>query len=242
MSTTLQPKIYRTVVGSKKYFSSFEGLVMAVFWHKRLSCIDELSAIIQAKGISLEVKVNLIKKNLPQEIQKLRDLWADILQESRSVAQEMELPPSTAEYKFKTCVVYKVLDFFLQELEDRFKAANSFCELFSPVLKYNSLNEKELKAKASTTVQNQYVRNIRKQHAWTSASHPVSFFFFCALLLTAVSAGRAVLGNVSETWQRAPLSRQRLNSLSLPAIVHSLASALDFADVIYEFANERARK
>ncbi|KAJ8887507.1 hypothetical protein PR048_013722 [Dryococelus australis] len=137
MSTTLQPKIYSTVVGLKKYFSSFQGLVMAVFWHKLLSCIDELNIIIQAKGISLEAEANLIK-NLQQEIQNLRDSWADILQESRLVAQEMKLLPvlpekstrlhsiatpdaseqSTAEDKFETCVVYRVLDFFLQDLED----------------------------------------------------------------------------------------------------------------------------
>ncbi|KAJ8891287.1 hypothetical protein PR048_010803 [Dryococelus australis] len=92
MSTTLPQKIYSTVVGLKKYFSSFEGLVMAVFWHKLLSCIDERSVIIPAKVTSVEVEVDLIR-NLQQEIQKLRDSWADILQESRLVAQEMELPP-----------------------------------------------------------------------------------------------------------------------------------------------------
>ncbi|KAJ8885070.1 hypothetical protein PR048_011266 [Dryococelus australis] len=145
MSTTLQPKIYSTVVGLNNYFYSFEGLAMAVFWHKLLSCIDERSVIIQAKEISLEVEVNLIK-SLKREIQKLRHLWADILQETRLVSQKMELPPVffffsekkkkkkkkrnrlhslatpdaskrlTAEDKFKTCIVYRVLDFFLQEL------------------------------------------------------------------------------------------------------------------------------
>ncbi|KAJ8880247.1 hypothetical protein PR048_016713, partial [Dryococelus australis] len=41
----------------------------------------------------------------------------------------------TAEDKFTTRVGYRMLDFFLEELEDRFEVADSFCELFSPVRK-----------------------------------------------------------------------------------------------------------
>ncbi|KAJ8879127.1 hypothetical protein PR048_019733 [Dryococelus australis] len=51
-------------------------------------------------------------KNLQQEIQKLRDSWADILHENWKID---------------------------------LKQQNYFCELFSSVQKYNSLNEKELK-------------------------------------------------------------------------------------------------
>nr|CAH7744211.1 unnamed protein product [Callosobruchus chinensis] len=44
MSTTLKSSVLNTVLGLKKYFSSFEGLLMAIFWHTVLSSIDERSA------------------------------------------------------------------------------------------------------------------------------------------------------------------------------------------------------
>ncbi|KAJ8887506.1 hypothetical protein PR048_013721 [Dryococelus australis] len=56
----------------------------------------------------------------------------------------------------------------------------------------------------------------------------IALRLFCTLPLT--------------TWQRASMSQQCLNSLSLLAIEHIVASTLDFRDVIDEFANKNARK
>ncbi|KAJ8889020.1 hypothetical protein PR048_008514 [Dryococelus australis] len=235
--------------------------------HERLSCIDERSVIIQAKGISREVEVNLIN-NLQQEIQKLGFSWADILQESRLVTQEMELPPFfffpfkkrnrlhsiatpdaseqlTAEDKFKTCVVYK---------------------LFRPVLKYSSLSEKELKVKAEDLVRQlksdlpvnlcdeivhlkhissvvfeskievdplKLLNSIHEKNLEPVIMNVcIALRLFCTLPFTVASAERAFskLGNVLSTWQRPSMSQQRLNSLSLLAIEHSLASTLDFTE------------
>ncbi|KAJ8889871.1 hypothetical protein PR048_009376, partial [Dryococelus australis] len=246
MSTTVQPKIYSTVLGLKKYFSSFERLVMAVFWYKLLSCIGERSVIIQTKGIYLEVEYRKFKNNL---------------QESRLVAQEMELPPVffsfekrnrlhsigtphvceqyTVEDKFKTCIVYRVLISFLQELEDRFKAANSFCELCSPHTS-SVVFESEIEVDPLKLLNSICEKNL--EPVFMNVCNALRLFR--TLLLTVASAEGAFskLGNVLKTWQRVSMSQQRINSLSLQAIEHSLASTLDFANVINKFANNKAKK
>ena len=170
LKSSLEPKAYNKVIGLKKYFSSFQGLCMTVFWFKVLGCINERSVIIQSQEISLDIQVKLIN-DLHEDMQRLRDSWTEIINESRLVVQTKKIPSSfpnpnkrsrpspssetlvnTEEENFKTNIVYRALDFILYDLKTRFEATNSLTELFSPILKFNSLEESDLKCKATKLV------------------------------------------------------------------------------------------
>lgn len=165
MSTSLKPAVLNTVRGLKKYFTSFEGLLMAIFWHKVLASIDERSVIIQSEAISLDVEMKLIN-DLRNDIQLLRDSWEKILEEAKTMAEVLKIPSSfqlnrasasvphqlSPEDKFRNEVVFVVLDFLLQNLDERFTAGTTFCELFSPILQFTNLEQDSLREKASTLV------------------------------------------------------------------------------------------
>lgn len=169
LKSSLGPKAYKTVIGLKKYFSSFQGLCMTVFWFKVLGCINERSVIIESQEISLDIQVKLIN-DLHEDMQRLRDSWTEIINKSRLVAQTMKIPSSfpnpnkrsrpcpssetlvnTEEANFKINIVYRALDFILYGLKTRFEATNSLTEFFSPILKFNS-EESDLKCKATKLV------------------------------------------------------------------------------------------
>lgn len=58
----------------KNYLSLFECVIMAIFLFKVFSSINERNGIIQTRGISFDVKYNLIKK-----LQIIRDKCLKIL-------------------------------------------------------------------------------------------------------------------------------------------------------------------
>lgn len=59
LSHTLPEKIYSEVKSIKKYFTSYKSLIMSSFWYKIL-CIDQRNVIIQKRGISLNIEINLL--------------------------------------------------------------------------------------------------------------------------------------------------------------------------------------
>lgn len=61
---------------------------MSSFWYKILSCIGQRNVIIQKRGISLDVEINLFS-DLKIDLQNIRDSWPQILFESQQVAKEM---------------------------------------------------------------------------------------------------------------------------------------------------------
>ncbi|CAH0390034.1 unnamed protein product [Bemisia tabaci] len=159
--TDLPLKSYSMAVGLKNYFSSFEGLIMTVFWQKILAMIDEKNVIIQSQGISLDIEIKLIQ-DLINDIQRLRDAWDQILEEARLVAEQLGISTSFVEKRgrlssesgeeplaiFRRDVFFPVLDFILQDLRSRFGAVNEIVELFTPILKYLSLDDDELRLKS----------------------------------------------------------------------------------------------
>lgn len=171
--TTLTPSARNIVLGLKKYFGSFKGLLMTSFWHKVLSGIDSKNTVIQSKGISLNTEVQLIK-DLLGEMQQLRDSWETIVHEAKIVAEAIKITPSfdtnfrrrgttdpmneidvqkQKEDDFKASVVFPVLDFIMTDLTTRFSAANSICDLFSPVLNFMDAKQDELEIKTKNLIE-----------------------------------------------------------------------------------------
>lgn len=167
MATGLTPSALNTTKGLKKYFRSYKGLLMTVFWHKILASIDNKNVVIQSKGISLDVETALIR-DLVQEMQHLRDSWESVVQEAKVVAEAVGVQPQFPENRkisiepeqdFRISVVYPVLDFIINDLMTRFEAADTICELFSPILSFQNLDDGQLTAKAAKLV-NTYEKDL----------------------------------------------------------------------------------
>lgn len=67
---------------------------------------------------------------------------------------------------------------------------------------------------------------------------------FCTIPVTVAEAERSFskLGNSLKTWQRSSTGQTRLGSLAGLSIEHTLASTINFDEVIEEFAHLKARK
>jgi hypothetical protein len=71
---------------------------MASFWFKVYSSINERNIIIQSRGISLEIEIDLIK-DLIIELKNIRNKYPTILNEASLVANLNLLPCSPDEGK-----------------------------------------------------------------------------------------------------------------------------------------------
>ncbi len=58
--------------GLRKYFSSFDAIVLLTIWVKVLQCIDDRNLILQSGKISLEAEAGNVR-DLKNEMQNLRD-------------------------------------------------------------------------------------------------------------------------------------------------------------------------
>ncbi|XP_054706880.1 52 kDa repressor of the inhibitor of the protein kinase-like [Uloborus diversus] len=265
----LTEKAFSEARALRKYFSSFESMLMSAFWLKVLSCIDEQNVIIQTRGISLDVELNLLN-DIHKDLQKLRD-GAEV--EEEAMHQSTELLPG--EYKFRTEVIFTVLDFIIIDINTRFEEMKEICSLFKPILKYMSLDDEEVQ-KLSACLSSKYaidlnsqlgneiihIRNIHSSvfNEVTELSPLVllneiynrklqtifpniciALRIFCTLPLTVAQAERAFskLGNRIKTWTRSAIGQDRLNSLAILGIEHQLAAQVDFNSVIHEFATKK---
>ncbi|XP_025408958.1 zinc finger MYM-type protein 1-like [Sipha flava] len=166
-------KMYSEIMALKKYFSSFECIAMASFWFKVLSSINERNIIIQSRGISLEVEIDLIK-DLINELNNIIDEWPTILNEASLVANNLNIIPNfpeeerrakkrkvfhdevqsetiiqpnkaiVAQDSFKRDVIFNSIDVIITDLTHRFEAHKNLCNLFSPILCYMKLSCEEL--------------------------------------------------------------------------------------------------
>lgn len=171
-ASNLSEKIYSEAKSLRKYFSAYETLIMASMWYKILASIDERNKILQTKGISLDIQVKLIS-DLKAELLDMRNKWRVIVEEATSVAEMLDIRPQFvyekramkrkcffddtskthyekmpdskgAEDTFRTKNFYTALDFVISDLDHRFDSSKSICNLFSPVLRYLTLEETEL--------------------------------------------------------------------------------------------------
>ena len=82
ISSSLTPSAYNIILGLKKYFNSTRGVMLASFWFKVLSCIDQTNFVIQSKGIRLNVEISLME-DLLTELQLLHDNTDSIIEEAK---------------------------------------------------------------------------------------------------------------------------------------------------------------
>lgn len=85
--------MYCEIISLKNYFSSFESIAMASFWFKVLFSINEQNFIIQSRGISLEIEIDLMK-DLTKELQNIRNEWHIILNEAKLVTSSLNILPN----------------------------------------------------------------------------------------------------------------------------------------------------
>ncbi len=78
--------------GLRKYFSSFDAIVLLTIWVKVLQCIDDRNIILQSGKISLEAEAANVR-DLKNEMQNLRDIWDVLLSEASLIASQMRVPP-----------------------------------------------------------------------------------------------------------------------------------------------------
>ncbi|XP_025192704.1 uncharacterized protein LOC112592770 [Melanaphis sacchari] len=174
LGKTLPEKNHSEVKSMKKYFTTFKSLIMSSFWYKILSCIDQRNVIIQKRGISLDVEINLLS-DLKKDLQNIRDSWPQILLETQQVAKEMQIVQhfgdntrrikrkkkfidetsenTEPEMVFRNDVIYYTIDFILSDLEHRFQAVKNICNIFEPLLNFLSLTNEELELKTKSLVQ-----------------------------------------------------------------------------------------
>ncbi|XP_066436824.1 zinc finger MYM-type protein 1-like [Eleutherodactylus coqui] len=170
LSSSLTSTAHNTILGLKKYFTSFKGLMMTSFWYKVLECMDQKNVVIQSKGITLDVERTLVEV-LVDELQQLRDSVEKIFEEAKLIAKEVGIsldPPKSArqtasrkekfpvvaeEEEFKISVMFPVLDLVISDLKMRFSAIGKICDLFDPVLRFMDIENEELKSKVKSLVQ-----------------------------------------------------------------------------------------
>ena len=105
---------------------------------KALQCIDDVSKVLRYPDISITDEVKHLL-SLQNDIQKLRDLWENVLQEARMVSsslgqsstlKEKRSQTTTPEENFKINIYYKALDSLLVQLSERFKVVDVVARRF----------------------------------------------------------------------------------------------------------------
>ena len=140
---------------------TFEFVLMTTIWLELLQAINDVSILLQKSNITLD-KETLLIENLLSDLQRIRNSWEVILQESKLVARNLGSEENfkekrhrkvktfyddstSAVYKhqneeisFKVNVFYIAIDTLIQEINSRFEAMKSINEIFSFIWKFNS--------------------------------------------------------------------------------------------------------
>ena len=72
------------------WLQSFEFVLLAIFWFKTLQTIDDTSRSLQCSKITVDDESRLMK-SLLSDLQRIRESWDLILQESKLVASSLGL-------------------------------------------------------------------------------------------------------------------------------------------------------
>ena len=126
--------------------------------------MNDVSILLQKSNITLDEETLLIK-NLHSDLQRIRNSWEVILQESQLVARNLGWEENfiekrrrkvktfygdstsaayehqNEEISFKVNVFYIAIDTLIQEINSRFEASKSTNEMLSFIWKFNSDSE-----------------------------------------------------------------------------------------------------
>jgi hypothetical protein len=161
------------VAGLIQYFSSFEAVLMIVFWKDVLEMFNHRSVLLQSPTLSLDKTARVID-GLVNELQEYRaSKIHGVIQKAKEIAEMCDIEPnlktgkrlrfipkklsycvhSAAEpldtneeplHRFIREVYYVTLDFSVEDLKRRSKTRNATCELFRPLLNLHSIQLDEV--------------------------------------------------------------------------------------------------
>ena len=116
-----------------QYFSSFESIIQGTVWIKALQMIQEVSILVQCRGLSLDHQVKLLE-DLNSDLVYLRNSFPKLLEEAQHVAKAMSISP---QFKVTAALLSsgrprrKARPTVLpEELEERLHTETSMCSLF----------------------------------------------------------------------------------------------------------------
>lgn len=92
MTCSLTSEARSEANGLRKYFMSFDAIVLLTVWLKVLQSIDNRNVILQSGKISLDIEAANIRA-LTEEMQSLRDMWESLLAEAKLIAGKMNVAP-----------------------------------------------------------------------------------------------------------------------------------------------------
>ena len=153
-----------------KWLQSFEFVLLATFWFKILQAINDISRLLQCPNVTLDKELRLMR-SLLTDIQRIRESWHLILQESKLVAsglgfqQDLKLKRrrraktvfgenrTTAyeyeneEVSFKVNIFNVALDTLIHEIKSRFETTtkvNMFSFIWDSSVDSNDIKAQEL--------------------------------------------------------------------------------------------------
>ena len=166
MTCSLTSEARSEANGLRKYFMSFDAVVLLTVWLKVLQSIDNRNVILQSGKISLDIEAANIR-DLTEEMQSLRDAWDTLLAEAKLIAGEMNVTPQlskessrqkkrrrfhdetaeeettqeSSETVFRDTVFYTAMDRIISDLDTRFRGIAHIVNEFSAVLKVGQISE-----------------------------------------------------------------------------------------------------
>ena len=151
-----------------KWLQSFEFVLLATFWFKTLQAINDIIRLLQCPNVTLDEESRLMR-SLLTDIQRIRESWHLILQESKLVAsglgfqQNLKLKrrrrakpffgedrTTAYEYEneevgFKVNIFNVALDTLIQEIKSRFETTTKVNNMFSFIWD-SSVDSNDIKA------------------------------------------------------------------------------------------------
>ena len=155
----------------EKYISKFEFILMSNIWIKLLTMIHQTNLVIETRNTTLDAERDNIQ-SLANDIQKIREQWNTILNESKLVADNIEISSEfTTGRKFPTQfdveqyyrenVFFVIIDSIQSGLIRRFESLQLICTLFGFLWQFSRLSNEDLLF-AAEKFQLQYNKEISK--------------------------------------------------------------------------------
>jgi len=155
--------------GLRKYFMSFDAILLLTIWLKELQSIDDRNVILQSGKISLDIEAANVRA-LTEEKQSLRDAWGSLLAEAKLIARETQVTPQLSkecsrkkkrkrfhdetceeetsqedsETEFRNTVFYTAMDSIISDLDTRFQRIADIVNEFYAVLKVGQICEDKI--------------------------------------------------------------------------------------------------
>ncbi|XP_065682505.1 uncharacterized protein LOC136095772 [Hydra vulgaris] len=156
----------------QKYISKFDCILMSSIWMKLLTMIHQTNLIIKARHATLDIEKDNIK-NLCNDIQRLREQFDKILNESKFVARNIGVScefltnrhfPSQddVELYYKINVYFVIIDSIKSGLTQQFQSLQEICKLFGFLSQFKNLNDEDL-VLAAQHFQHKYDKEISQE-------------------------------------------------------------------------------